>query len=435
MNEIQNKLNNEKLLYLRILEENQINRNYGIWNFPSTSPDIFLPDYGWKIHLSGTIKNANYILKRFLEFKNKYSELEFNYKVIKSIDDLNAMNSGIYGYSQIGKMITIYPKQSQFHLVCKRLHTFFKGTVSVSVPSDYQYKYGSNVFYRYGTIKNDKFKIDKRDKKLRPPKILEPDYSRKRLSRFPKNIVVIGSLAKKGDEQTYLGVDLNTRKQIVIRMASPLSNLDITGEDSLDRLENEYEFLSEHKERGFEKIVDSFYVNKNFVLVTEKERGITLYDALKKYNISNRNKLAILCRVINLVLLIHKHNYVYRDLSLKNILLQGNNIKLIDFEFIQPNNSNDVQVAGTDGFFDQNYFKIDYHCDYYGLSKLVYFIFNFKEYQNLEKQDGLIGCKKNLFSVNSPLYELQKRLENSFEEKEVEKILYKIETHLKQINA
>lgn len=434
MNDVQNKLNNEKLLYLKTLEENQINRNYGIWNFPSTSQDIFLPDYGWKIHLSGTIKNANYVLKRFLEFKNKYGEFEFKYKVIKSIDNLNAMNSGIYGYSQIGKMITVYPKQNQFHQVCKRLHTFFKGTVSVNVPSDYQYKYGSNVFYRYGTIKNDKFKIDKRDKKLKPSKILEPDYSRKRLNKFPKNIVIISLLARKGDEQTYSGIDLNTRKQIIIRIASTLSNLDITGEDSIDRLENEYEFLSEHKEEGFEKVVDSFYVDKNFVLVTEKEKGITLYDALKKYNISNKDKLAIFCRVINLILLVHKYNYVYRDLSLKNILLQNDNVKLIDFEFIQPNNSTNVQVAGTDGFFDQNYFKIDYHCDYYGLSKLVYFMFNFKEYQDLEKQDDIIGRRKNLFSDDLPLYKLQKGLENSFEEKEVEKILCKIETYLKQKN-
>ena len=432
MNEIQNELNRNKILYLKTLKENQIDRNYGIWNFPSTSQDIFLPDYGWKIHLSGTIQNANYVLKRFLKFKNKYSDLKFNYKVIKSLDSLNAMNSGIYGYSQIGKMITIYPMQSQFHLFCKRLHMFFKGTFSVNVPSDYQYKYGSNIFYRYGTIKNDRFKIDKRDKKLEPPEILEPDFSRKRLSSFPQNIVITSSLAKKGDEQTYLGVDLNSRKQIVIRMASPLSNLDITGEDSIDRLENEYEFLSEHKEKCFEKVIDSFYVNGNFVLITEKEKGITLYDALKKYNISNRDKLSIFCKVIDVVLLVHKYNYVYRDLSLKNVLLQKNGIKLIDFEFIQPNNSNDVQVAGTDGFFDPNYFKINYHCDYYGLSKLVYFMFNFKEYTDLEKQKELIGYKNNLFPADSVLYKLQNELENSFEEKEVENISYRIKRYLKQ---
>src|ERR1043166_745125 len=95
------------------------------------------PRQGWKIHVSGTPLNASQILRNILPIL--VGEIVF--KIPRSLDELMKINSGIcYGYSQIGKFITVYPKdESEFTKLAARLDEATKIFESPDVPFDFHY--------------------------------------------------------------------------------------------------------------------------------------------------------------------------------------------------------------------------------------------------------------------------------------------------------
>ena len=120
----------------------------GIWAYPAYMLKCELPAKGFKIHISAVYSNVVYILNNVLPYLN---ENKVPYKVLASIKDLMKMNSGEYGYSQIGKVITIYPRrEEEFCLLLENLDNRTKGFCSVHIPSDYRYKGSTVVYYRYG---------------------------------------------------------------------------------------------------------------------------------------------------------------------------------------------------------------------------------------------------------------------------------------------
>ena len=81
-----------------------------IWAYPPHDYAYTLPEKGFKIHISATTINACYI---FNHVRNILDEERISYKVISSDKNLALLNSGDFGYSQIGKFITVY---------CRPLH-------------------------------------------------------------------------------------------------------------------------------------------------------------------------------------------------------------------------------------------------------------------------------------------------------------------------
>src|SRR3954462_13598367 len=77
-----------------------------IWAYPNYMDNLKLPFQGFKLHVSATILNSHqifditisYLLENFLAFK-----------VIGNNSLLGKLNDNYFGYSQVGKFITIYP--------------------------------------------------------------------------------------------------------------------------------------------------------------------------------------------------------------------------------------------------------------------------------------------------------------------------------------
>src|SRR5215210_1942189 len=66
------------------------------------------PTQGWKLHVSATVLNACKVLERVAPFLIARS---VNFKAPRSLAELMKINSGLYyGYSQIGKFITVYTR-------------------------------------------------------------------------------------------------------------------------------------------------------------------------------------------------------------------------------------------------------------------------------------------------------------------------------------
>ena len=121
-----------------------------LWRFSRESgPDD--PEQGWKLHLSATILDAIELLKKV---GPELSNRGLLYKAPSSLREVDRLNSGIYyGYSQVGKVLTVYPRNTAEAVVlAKLLNRLTYGIKAPTVPFDRRYRARGTVFYRYGAF-------------------------------------------------------------------------------------------------------------------------------------------------------------------------------------------------------------------------------------------------------------------------------------------
>ncbi len=81
--------------------------NRGSWPDPL---DSVLPAQGWKLHVSATLSSALDVLTQALPVLVAEN---VPFKVAKSLETLSNLNYGAAGSSQIGKFITVYPRDDE----------------------------------------------------------------------------------------------------------------------------------------------------------------------------------------------------------------------------------------------------------------------------------------------------------------------------------
>ncbi|GJM79500.1 hypothetical protein HMSSN139_19960 [Paenibacillus sp. HMSSN-139] len=111
------------------------------------------------MHISATILNAIEIFQRISGVLRNF---EVVFKGPKSILELKKLNCGLYyGYSQVGKCFTVYPKNFEQALeIANQIVSVTKGLYGPTIPYDFKFKEKSIVYFRYGAfycIKNGEF--------------------------------------------------------------------------------------------------------------------------------------------------------------------------------------------------------------------------------------------------------------------------------------
>lgn len=260
-----------------------------------------LPSQGFKIHLSATICNLNTIFELFYNYI-KSTNLEW--KVMKSFRDLERQNIGFNDFSQIGKFITIYPYNDEIFL--KLLYDFgllFKHQDSISIPSDFRFMQSKIVYYRYGDILADDKEtsfIDKRDRKI-PDNIVVPvtDYYVARYSAIPQHLIILEIVKQSGKNTVLKAFDTKIREVVFLKEATYLSNIDIYGTDSLDRLAVEKRVLMKTNDLQFiPKLLDDFYVEDHYFLEIQQIKGESLLDFMQKnLNLDIYSKVQIVKKI------------------------------------------------------------------------------------------------------------------------------------------
>src|ERR1044072_157358 len=127
-----------------------ITRTDSIWRYSRQSlPDD--PEQGWKLHVSATILNAGRTLTAIGPFLTKRNVL---FKAPRSLVELSKLNTGIfYGYSQVGKFLTIYPRTiEEAVLLADELYPRTRRFVGPSIPLALRYARAGSVYYRYGAF-------------------------------------------------------------------------------------------------------------------------------------------------------------------------------------------------------------------------------------------------------------------------------------------
>jgi hypothetical protein len=95
-------------------------------------------EQGWKIHVSSSIHCAAEVLDRVIPI---LIEMNAWFKYTNTISFLGYLNNGSGGITQVGKFITIYPKNDfHFKKLVERISTVTTGLTGPKIISDAQYK-------------------------------------------------------------------------------------------------------------------------------------------------------------------------------------------------------------------------------------------------------------------------------------------------------
>ncbi|MFR4968871.1 MAG: protein kinase domain-containing protein [Lactobacillus kalixensis] len=377
-------------------------KNYGlkkdknsIWAYPVNQDEYNYNsnDFGIKIHISASIINYKYILKKFI----KWNSYNIGYKVVNSFDNLCKLNSGRYGYSQTGKFITIYPKNNSKYLlkILEELYKIFAEFQSPRIPSDYPFLDSKVVYVRYGEIHgNSTNSLDKRDGSI--PEIAKkilPTLAMKSYKKFPDNLIVLSILRKNAKGGVYKALDLKLKQIVILKEAMSRNTVLFDGTSSVLNLFREGQLLKKFKFDLSPKFIDIFWIGENLFLEEEYIKGPTLENLIEQQSIKENDKNNIMLALLDAINKFHSETkMIINDISPANIIITNNNIKLIDFEFSVENRSNIPLIYGTSGFHDDEYNFNDYTVDHYGICMCYFYILNPEKYtKNLKINKDMIS--------------------------------------------
>ncbi len=408
----------------QLLNEEWKIRKEGIW-FVAYNPRIKLPQQGWKIHISGTILNAEKILKTVVPLLMKEKTV---FKFICDSKILGFVNSKNYNRASSGKFITIYPNDEIiFKSLIEKIYILTREFSGPYIFSDKNYRDSKSVFYRYGGFQF-KYLINIFGEKI--PVISTPSGNLIPDERLPYFFIPEGikdpfeEAVEKNEEipekveklkitlnQHYLieeaimfsnkgGVykakDLRNNNQMIIKEARPLVDLDYNGNDAINILKKEFRVLNKMQETGFvPKVIDLFQEWEHWFLVMEYIDGVILsnyravegiglilrknwsYDIIKDFYEKMSKIIEQLVRAISFF---HNNGIIIGDVSPNNIIINMETlrIKFIDFEgayLSEDKYYNYFYPIFTSGFASPEKLRgqtPSYEDDYYALGSLIY---------------------------------------------------------------
>ena len=337
---------------------------------------------GWKLHLSATVLNAGRVLERVAPF---LAERDVQFKAPCSLRELIRINSGLYyGYSQVGKIITVYPRSTEEAVeLAQLLHRMTRRMAGPSVPFDLKYGSSGSIYYRFGAFKHLEIKhangkrtwamLDPTGKLVpdeRESETARPDWvtdpfeelrarSRKQESRSPlaKRFRVFRALAQRGKGGVYQAIDLEARPPRLCLLKEGRKNGEVAwdGRDGFSRVQNEERVLSALRASSVDvpRVYSSFELESNFYLVTEFVEGESLHNLLRrlKRRLPVSRVLHYGIQLANFFAQIHRAGWLWRDCKPLNIVVTpGGHLRPLDFEGACLIARPDPMLWGTPGF-------------------------------------------------------------------------------------
>lgn len=335
-----------------------------IWRF-SRDRDQTDPEQGWKLHVSATILSATDIFAAVSPYLHTKGAM---FKAPVSLYELQKLNSGsLYGYSQVGKFITVYPRTSEEAVsLARELHRLTHELPAPAVPFDHQYQRNGCVYYRYGAFKV--IEIENSDEKrsylMRDPEgnlVLDnrestdiPVWVSNPFEKFENGtrelhcavstplqttFKAFEAVSQRGRGGVYKAIDLssNTPRLCILKEGRKYGEVDWDGRDGAWRVLHEGQVLEVLNRAGLSvpRLYASFQVGENSYIVIEPIDGISLNDSLRRRRrrLSIRQVLRYAIEIASLVAKIHEAGWVWRDCKPGNIMIaRDGTLTAIDFE-------------------------------------------------------------------------------------------------------
>ncbi|MDX2030336.1 MAG: AarF/UbiB family protein [Blastocatellia bacterium] len=368
------------------------------------------PAQGWKLHLSANLLTATETLARVAPGLRRRGIL---FKGPASLEEVRRINCGLsHGYSQVGKVFTIYPRTDvEARAIARQLHRLTVDLSAPPVPFDLRYRPGSCVYYRYGAFDQLEMETpegtrvpamrhpdgrlvpDLRDAGGAPPDWVSDPFTRAKASR-PANppasplkttFRAFRALSQRGKGGVYQAIDLSgsAPRFCLLKEGRRGGEVDWDGRDGHWRVRNEECVLSQLRMAGIRvpAIRASFEVDGHYYLVTEFLDGENLQRALalRRRRLSIPHVLQRAVQISTIVARIHAAGWVWRDCKPGNFLLTpSGELRPIDFEGACPVEEPDPLPWNTAPFSPPN-LEIAPHGsrlpeDLYAIGATIYFL-------------------------------------------------------------
>ncbi len=319
-----------------------------IWAL-NKNPDDGYPTQGWKIHVSCTILNATAVLDAVAEILGAHRTVA---KTVNRLADINVINSGlVYGYSQIGKIFTIYPVDSDtFVQLANDLAAALRGVEGPMVPFDFAVPGSRCVFYRFGSFDGtgsltspDGISVaDNRNKCGTPSWVKDPLDARDDETGDANTFAltpVYDCLSQRGKGGVYMALDLRTEnvRRVVIKEGRRNGEVHWDGTDGYRLIANEAAVLQDLAQGSVAivpKPLGTVAIDRGFYLIEEFIEGTPLSALIaNRVFASNRalrdKVIKSICRGLHQV---HRNKVAWRDLKPQNIILRNGNATFLDFD-------------------------------------------------------------------------------------------------------
>ncbi|MBJ6745128.1 protein kinase family protein [Streptococcus sp. 121] len=324
------------------------------------SSKYLLPEFGFKIHISGTWENYREIYRRTIPF---LIDRDISFKYIKDKEDVLFNLSTEESPSESGKLITIYPENRNHCIeILNELYDLLPSNIEgVYILSDRNY-YDSNIlFYRYGCIKVDKDKLinglptlicsdgkiwqDFQRTYFELPNWIE-DLQEKQVFKpsYLGNTYEIENLIKQSNGgNVYKAKRMDNGKNVVIKESRPYIHVFEEIQKKMLK-ENEWNILENFRSsvRKIEKVKEwlNYYYIYEYI---DGEDIVTFCDNLNlfSYFSSNVDKnlnhckqlLTIFTKIIQTVYHFHKQGVILHDIHPSNFIVDNHKeVHFIDFE-------------------------------------------------------------------------------------------------------
>ena len=385
--------------YLPVAPEGSIWRYYRASN-PRASKQ------GWKLHISATILNAHKVLKKIAPVLMAH---KVQFKAPRSLHEVSQLNSGIhYAYSQIGKVITIYPQTDQEAVrLALLLDKLTRRFAAPAVPFDNRFSPNSNVYYRYGGFAEMELEVEGNVvRAIKDPKgnlvpdlclyggkhpdwVRDPFPPRRRTAAVPNPLKdsfrVVRALSQRGKGGVYQAIDLTSSppRFCLLKEGRRVGEIGWDGRDGRRRVQQEERTLSLLRERGVDVplVYSSFQLAGHYYLVTEYIDGESLLAFLRKQSrrLSMRRVLELSIQLAEFMVQIHRAGWVWRDCKPGNlILVQGKKLRSLDFESSYPVRRRKRATWGTPGFIPKRSSSSEsrspFDDDLFALGVVIYFL-------------------------------------------------------------
>ncbi|MYS85557.1 class III lanthionine synthetase LanKC [Embleya scabrispora] len=347
-----------------------------------------LPAQGWKIHVSACLGNAEKVLAAVWDYCVPRG---IAFKCMPSPYLLHTRNAKYADRAGSGKFVTVYPADDgECQRVATDLAALLAGEPGPYILSDLRWGEGP-VYLRYGSfternchdergelcpaIEDDTGTLvpDRREPTFRlPPWLDPPAFLGPHLAA--RAATTVGELPYKIERAlhfsngggVYIGRDLRTDEQVVLKEARPHAGLAADGADAVTRLERERDALRRLSGLACTpEVHDWFSLGEHRFLVLEFIQGSPLNtffahrhplieadpspELLAEYT---QWAMRVYTLVENAIAQIHARGVVFNDLHLFNIMMSEDEsaVTLLDFEAAAVDDASGRQVVANPGF-------------------------------------------------------------------------------------
>jgi serine/threonine protein kinase len=362
----------------------------GLW-FHCGSPQNYVPQQGWKIHVSATPANARDVLSRVSSVLLQRADTDF--KFAADLSTLFLLNSKNWSRGGSGKFITIYPQSNAHFLdLLEQLDQVTEGLRGPYILSDHRYKNSNVLFYRYGGMRfHEKVNV----KGERTPMLVAPDGREIPDRRNPYPVIptweipplpmdsapspapglrvikcgryqIEQVLAFSNAGGVYRALDRQTGRPVVLKEARPCVNSTLKDYDAVELLKKEFRLLTVLQDSGIApQPVELFHEWEHWFLVEEYIPGTSLAAHCAEHNVLLRTRpqpehytewyttfREICLGLANIIDVLHQRGIVFADLSTSNLMVLpgATELKVIDFEGASQIGVDPPSAVYTPGF-------------------------------------------------------------------------------------